>query len=348
MTSSVLICVLSAVTSLPAAPGHKLDIAPAQQVEGVLTYAIFAPSLQAKEWILFAARAPELPGQRKVSTTLTPNGRNADELSDLHRPILLGRVAVRGGELEKAITVKVVHKAELVSRKLVPLDRDEKPPQVAVLNKTERKAALGSNGIMNFDDTKFQDWLDGNELRKRSNEDDLDFARRVFLKIKKGWTYEYKAQMDRQATAVCKLGKSDCGGLSALFIATLRANGVPGRLLAGRWALSARPGKKLSDIPYYQYHVKSEFFADGIGWVPVDMSGAVGQKGGDEFSHFGNDRGDFVVFHVDPELVLDSIYFGKEKITWMQSPVYWVTGGGKLDGTKITEDWQVKARKVEK
>jgi Transglutaminase-like superfamily len=348
MTSPTLFCLLSAVAYLPPAPAHKIEIAPVQQVEAVMTYNIVAPSLEAKEWILFAARAPELPGQIKVSSTLTPNGRDANELSELRRPILLGRVPVRGGELEKAVNIKVVYKAELLSRKLVPLDKDEKPPEVNPLNNADRKAALGNSDILNFADPKFQEWLDTNAFRKGRSESELEFARRVFLKIKKDWTYEYKAEMDRRASTVCKLGKSDCGGLSALFIATLRANQVPGRLLAGRWAMSAKPGEKLGELPFYQYHVKSEFYGEGIGWVPVDMSAAIEQRGGDEFYHFGNDRGNFMVLHVDPELVLDSIHFGKAKITWMQSPAYWVTGGGKLDGTKTTQDWQVKAKKLEK
>jgi Transglutaminase-like superfamily len=348
MTSPTLFCLLSAMAYLPPAPAHKLEIAPVQQVEAVMTYTIVAPGLEAKEWILFASRVPELPGQIKVSSTLTPNGRDANELSELRRPILVGRVPVRGGELEKGVAVKVVYKAELHSRKLVPLDKDENPPQVTPLNNADRKAALGASDTLNFADTKFQEWLDANAFRKSRIESELEFARRVFLKIKKDCSYEYKAEMDRRASTVCKLGKSDCGGLSALFIATLRANQVPGRLLAGRWAESSKPGEKLGELPYYQYHVKSEFYAEGIGWVPVDVSAAVGQRDGDEFQHFGNDRGNFVVLHVDPDFVLDSIHFGKAKMPWLQSPAYWVTGRGKLDGTKTTQDWQVKAKKLEK
>ena len=38
----------------------------------------------------------------------------------------------------------------------------------------------------------------------------------------------------------------------------------------------------------------AEFFADGVGWVPVDPS----------LGHFGGDAGNFLTFHVDPDVTL--------------------------------------------
>jgi hypothetical protein len=58
--------------------------------------------------------------------------------------------------------------------------------------------------------------------------------------------------------------------------------------------------------------------------------------------YFGNDPGDFLVFHVDPDVLLDSVYFGRHQIRWFQSTAYWVTGSGTLDGARNRETWEVK------
>jgi hypothetical protein len=114
--------------------------------------------------------------------------------------------------------------------------------------------------------------------------------------------------------------------------------------MVGRWAQSAKK-EKLGDVDYYQWHVKAEFFADGVGWVPADLSSAVlHDKKPDGLTFFGNDPGDFLVQHLDESLEVDSIHFGRQPILYLQIPVYWVTGQGTLDNTKRTEGWVVKKK----
>jgi len=147
--------------------------------------------------------------------------------------------------------------------------------------------------------------------------------------------------MERSASHVCEAGKSDCGGLSVLLVAALRANQVPARVLVGRWAHSSKSGEQLEGENYYQTHVIAEFWADGVGWVPVDMAlGLHKQPPGQEFKHFGNDPGNFLALHIDPDLVLDR---GREtvRIPWLQGVAYWVTGRGTTDGPRFKEKWEV-------
>ena len=342
--TSFLTCLLTMTTLAPAAPVYRLESAPAQHVEAHLTYEIHAPNLVAKEWIVYGAHPVDLPGQTKVTSSLEPDGRAATELSEPRRPLWMARVPANTPQLAHSLTIRMNIQAELMSRHLVEMKPGEKPPPVPPLGDKERHAALLSHGNMDLKDAQFQKWLDAHELRRGQNETDLDFARRTFLVIKKHFKYEYKDSMDRMVGAVCKVGRSDCGGLSGLFAATLRANHVPARLLAGRWAQSDKQGEKLEGVEYHQWHVKSEFFADGIGWVPVDMAGAVTQKGGKELAYFGRDGGDFITFHLDSDFQVDTIHFGKHSISWLQSPIWWVTGDGKLEPTKTTEDWQVRSK----
>ena len=345
--TSLLTLLLSATTLAPAAepPAYKLETAFAQSIEANLTYESHTPNLVAREWILFGARLVDLPGQVKTSSTMEPGGREARELSELRRPLWVGRVPADTPEHAKSIALFITIKADLLSRHLVELRPGDKRPHAPALGDKERQASLLSHGMIDLKDAQFQQWLDTHELRRGKNESDLDCARRTFLVIRKNFTYEYKAIMDRRTGLVCKLGRSDCGGLSSLFVATLRTNKIPARMLAGRWAQSDRKGAKLEGVEYHQWHVKSEFFAEGIGWVPVDMSAAVTQRGGKELAYFGHDHGDFVVFHLDADFEVDTIHFGKAKLTWLQTPTWWVIGDGKVEPIKSTQDWQVRSKK---
>jgi len=79
----------------------------------------------------------------------------------------------------------------------------------------------------------------------------------------------------------------------------MRANGIPARLIGGRWADSQKgdDGK---------YHVKSEFFAKGVGWVPVDSSGAMTDASGNEYARLGHDAGDFIAMTTAEDLEVES------------------------------------------
>jgi hypothetical protein len=118
---------------------------------------------------------------------------------------------------------------------------------------------------------------------------------------------------------------------------------VPARVLAGRWAKSAKPGDRVGQMKYYQEHVKAEFYADEVGWIPVDCASAVMyDTSPQELRCFGHDAGDFLVMHLDPEIEVDTLHFGKQKIAWLQGLSYWVIGTGTLDQTADTSSWVVE------
>ena len=58
--------------------------------------------------------------------------------------------------------------------------------------------------------------------------------------------------------------------------------------------------------------------------------------------NFGNDGGDFIVFHADTDMELDTVRFGKKTVQWLQSPVFWVSGKGTVEGWKQESTWLVK------
>ena len=331
--------------SAPNKPGYVLETAqPPRPVEAALTFEIQAPGLAANEWVAFVAQPMDLPGQSHTSLEIKPTGKPIRDLSPLHRPMLLVRQSALRSSRRDRLTVTATYKATLHARRLRVVEDDALvQSSVAALEQRDRDLALARTDHFDFDAQTIRDWMKDNDLLRSDDECDIDLARRIFNTIKSNFEYDYKPELDRRASAVCQSMKSDCGGLSVLFATALRANGVPARVLVGRWAQSANQGQKLGGVPYYQAHVKAEFFADGVGWAPVDMASAIlHDRNGNSARYFGNDPGDFITMHIDPDVMVDTIHFGKKQTPWMQGVTFWVTGQGSLTNLKTTESWIVK------
>lgn len=340
VSCSVLLLTSLLFAGAPPSPAFTLKVSDKERIEAVLTYKIEIPKLQVQEWIIYAAQAPDLPGQVQVNTILEPGGKVAFELSPEHRPMMLARLPGKGRE--KEVTIHVKYQAMLRSRDLVPAKRGRTPATVAPLSDQTRQLMVEPGGDFDWKTEAVQKWVREQQLQRRAGESDIDFARRVFVAIKRNFTYDFKTGMDRRASAVCRAGKTDCGGLSILFVTIMRGNDIPARSLVGRWALSSKEKDTVGDSPYYQTHVKAEFFAEGIGWVPADLASALYDKQGDGLNCFGHDPGDFLTQHVDQHLRLDSFHFGKHDMEFTQGPAYWVTGRGNIEPTLTQEKWEVR------
>ncbi len=67
----------------------------------------------------------------------------------------------------------------------------------------------------------------------------------------------------------CAVGKGNCTDFHSLFMAIAMANGLPARFQMGL-SLSTETAKSLGR----SYHCWAEFYVDGKGWLPVDISEA--------------------------------------------------------------------------
>lgn len=171
------------------------------------------------------------------------------------------RVPVNEEALRKEISFKEHIDASLFSRDLVSPGPNNPPPTGVELTERERKLALRPTAQFNYASKPMIDWLNEQHLQRTKTEGEVDFARRVFHSIATKFKYDYRGEQDRSAANVCSLGKSDCGGLSALFVAALRSQGIPAHTQAGRWAKSSVPGERMGEVEYFQEHVKAEFYA---------------------------------------------------------------------------------------
>lgn len=292
---------------------------------------IDAPRLEAKRWQFVVAGPATVPGQRVLTNDLVPTGRKAQDRSAWKRPLLIGEIDAGKRQQQKATCIWTT-RVELRSRTLQ--DGAGREP-VPALPAAERSAALASTSIIDWTNTAFQGAIEAKGLRPRDGEHALGFARRVLREVR-SLRYGYGPELDRCASVVLTTGVSDCGGLGAAVVATLRAAGIPARLLVGRWAKSTDPTERLEGLPYRQWHVKLEFHLDGIGWIPGDA--AVGMERPEAW--FGVQHADFITMHVDP-LVRPDTMFGEEELTWAQGVAFWVRGGGDFERMVVDEQWLV-------
>jgi transglutaminase-like putative cysteine protease len=301
------------ITAAPL-PTEKLVIEPAQRVEVVMTFQVKAPKIKVTEWVFLVPYPPELPAQTRVAAVLEPKGEKVLEASSLRRPVLLLRLPVKDKKYEHGITIRAKYQATLMSRSLVSVKDRRKAAPIPRLTTAERQNALAAVSLCDFKSKVFQKYLDANKLRRGQGETDLQFARRAFQILRKGFTYRHKEDQDRHASALCQAGWSDCAGHSVMLVTVLRANGIPARALVA------------SD------HVPTEFYANGIGWVPADLT----------FNRFGEDNGSCLILHIDFDLVVDLKERGRQTVLGLQAPRFWVKGKGSTEGSTVGIDWNTR------
>lgn len=322
----------------------ELQVIPSKKIYACLKYEIDSPAhFIASQWIVYSPYPPVLTGQKETAARLTAQGLPAQanfvrELSPLHRAVMQLSTPAPA-DAHSNLSVVGEYWATLYSRKLVKRTNAGAKRSEFVLSPEEKKQLLRESETLNFNSSEFQTWLERYQLRRQAGESDMDFAWRTFETIRALYEYHWESQMDRHLSVLCKRTGTDCGGLSYLFVGTLRANGVPARALIGRWAQSS---DRVEDgSTYGKCHVKSEFFAPGIGFVPVEMSQAVSNKYRNASAYFGNDDGCFLTFHEDPDLIFDSLAFGPKNIRSVQDIVYWVVGLGNFQKPRRHLTWEV-------
>ena len=336
----------AAVGGLPEVPtglnaAWKLERRPSKRVRATFTYTVTAPNLVAREWLLFLSRPEHHPAHDVTVTAPTPDAEEIRDLSARRQPLWRWRTPVGDGDAEPdTMKWSVSLDVQLFSRKLA---RGRSRSKGRALGADERRLSLRPTGGFDYRDRVVIEFARQHKLERETREGEVEFARRVFQAIARNFEYHYVGEQDRSAAGVIGAGRSDCGGLSTLFATVLRSQGIPARTIAGRWATSARPGQRIGGVAYFQEHVKAEFWADGLGWVPADLSSAVlHDPSKEKVKYFAADPGDFIVFHFDTNLRFDTVDFGERTFALLQKPSHWATGRGDFVGVTTAETWTVK------
>jgi hypothetical protein len=314
----------------------------ARKVRVELNFEFKAPKLLADEWSVFISQIPTLPGQAEVKTVLFPRGKTARDLSEEARPILYAQIPAVGQQWRSNIKTKVEYEATLIERRLERKEADAPaPPPVAPLDAKTRKILTASSHQFDYNEPRFKNWLDEQKLRRKPDESEIDFARKAFLAVRKGFKHYEGADVEHLASKVIEAEQSDYAGLTAVFVAALRANGIATRVLAGRMILFN--GKPTNGA---WPHARTEFFANSIGWIPADPAGAIrsGRKT-EGLEYFGNDSAEFLTMHLGTDIVVDT-YFGPKTHEWLQTPAWWVIGGGNFDGSTTRVEVKVESEEL--
>jgi transglutaminase-like putative cysteine protease len=147
----------------------------------------------------------------------------------------------------------------------------------------------------------------------------VDKARRIFDHVTATMVYDAAHQShcgSSEHALLCSAG--NCGDINALFISLARSVGIPARLVLGQ---ALQP-----ELDMCGYHCWAEFFANGLGWVPVDASCACRYGGAD---YFGRLDANHVAWSVGRDVLLAPPQRGP-RLMFLAGPYL------ELDGTPQT------------
>ena len=99
----------------------------------------------------------------------------------------------------------------------------------------------------------------------------IEKARKIYDYVVSTMHYDHAGEGWGRGDAVwaCDSKHGNCTDFHSVFIAMMRASGIPARFEIG---FQIPPGKTEGEIS--GYHCWSEFYVDGIGWIPIDASEA--------------------------------------------------------------------------
>ena len=313
-----------------------IEARPALDFKATLTETWTAPNAGSGTLHVYAPVLPELPGQARVSSRLSAAGnesRRAEPVIDsgsAMRRLLALRIKPEARLASGGMALRADYEGTLFARRLTP---GAAPTPIPDLTAEQRTQYLKASATMDYADPAFLQWMSHQVLRRQADEQSTQFAWRVFSYLANkgrdgGDVSRYEA---RRPSRVFATLASDCGGLSLLFVALMRANGIPARTLFGRWAIP-------QTAEYGQYHVIVEFFVPNSGWVPVDVSGTVVHRPRDSGAYFGNTDGQFLAFHIDTDLEPASGF----RHAWAQYLLLqWDGGGDFWKGHRVESRWGV-------
>ena len=290
------------------APAYKLTYTPCRQIELVETHTIRLPGHTVKEWIFFQ-RLPYSTPRQDITLTASPDGQDGFAGGTPRQPLVFIRKVLSEPQRDPEITYTVIYRGTLNKTQLVPLAEGEKPPRVAPLTAQQRQHYTARTEFYDYDSPDVAGWLDKSDLRRHGGESDLDLSRRIFLSLRGAFTWTAKLSRNAKASEVVRAHGAVCVGLSHLYAAALRANGIPARSLSVRLAGDPKPDDNTENMG----HAVNEFFIEGIGWLSADVTVDV-SAGTEEASlkAFGGDGGYYLITD-DADgsgWTVDTVHFG--------------------------------------
>ncbi len=346
---STLALLLPAATLWAESPSPQWKIVAAdhQNIEARINYEVHTSTYVVNRWMAYLPEPPELPSQSNIKVTTKPKSKLMSEKSSLARKVRQFDIAVPNPSPASKLELEMTVQATLRTRRLVPLAMGETPPKVVPLTPTETKYYTSPGRDIDFKAKSFKAWLDKKDLHIDKAEQSIDFAERILQVIRDDYAYGYNLS-EKKASLCCDQGSIDCSGMSFLFVATMRANAIPARVLIGRLAMPRKADARPREQGYDQPHVRAEFYLADVGWIAVDASDANLMKFRKVREFIGLDPGNMLVLHVDVDLKLPFPDQVQTAEGLQVTPGYWAHGKGVFDAKFGDSGWDLTATPIKK
>ena len=172
----------------------------------------------------------------------------------------------------------------------------EHPVQAARLSPEERAQFLAPDSLVPINERIFE------EIRKSGGAGlpPLKRAKAFYDYLVNTMKYDKSGQGWGRGDALyaCDVRKGNCTDFHSLFISMARASGIPARFIIG---FPLHRNQTEGEIP--GYHCWAEFYVDGKGWIPVDISEAYKRPAEKELLFGGLDP-DRVAFTIGRDIQL--------------------------------------------
>jgi transglutaminase-like putative cysteine protease len=145
------------------------------------------------------------------------------------------------------------------------------PEVLSVNNGSPFRAQLAENRLVRFT----PEILEISATIKKRARTPVNIAKAAYDHVLENMKYDKTGDGWGQGDAqfACSIGKGNCTDFHSLFLAIVRACGVPGQFEIG---MAFPTGMSAGDITAYKcgYHCWTSFYVPAVGWVPVDCSEA--------------------------------------------------------------------------
>lgn len=320
----------------PYAGPYHVEAKPTRRITFIYTIHAQTPDDKIDKWVVNLPVPPNTGSQQIESVDFALSGvkaawKSQKDKSPLARPFKTAILGGNGGA-EGKLTATVTYKAAMLQRKLVP-GKPARP--IEELSAAERKLTTMPTVTCNYRDEAVQKWIADHDLKKRPDENDLQFAARVFETVQKSLTYEVPAAAPDffRCSRSIRTGTADCGASNLLVSGVLRNAGIPARVYCGRWIVHPKPGDS---------HSRGEFFAAGVGWVPVDATASF-KAGLVQRHNFGADPALYLATSTETDWKIDLPPYGIQNLTWLHQYVvpYRKNGKSAWDGFRLEEEFRL-------
>ncbi len=148
----------------------------------------------------------------------------------------------------------------------------------------------------------------------------LTYSKKAYLYTAQGFTYQNAYTGIHPMSEIISQNGGDCGNLSSIFISLLRARGIPAHHLIG----VNTKGK---------FHAYSEFYLEGTGWIPVDVTYKNSDPRGDYFGKVSL-KSQLMIVSNDVNITVEREPGQMVTEPLLQSFLWWAWGKGDFNKLK--------------